>query len=257
MRTVHRRAATQVRQNERMPGTDGSPSGLFEPGEPVSDAAIDPLRPPDPKDGYSLLIEGAGEYAVFMLSPAGVVSSWNLGAQRMKGYRPEEVIGQHFSVFYLPDDRAAGVPNGLLARALSEGRAETDGWRQRRDGSRFWASVMISPLRDEAGRLRGFAKLTRDETGRRAASLLHERAALMGEQERIASELAGTVVRRLFSVGLGLNGILQMVGPRQDLTKRVEAVSAEVDETIKYLRTAVFDIDRAGRDAEPPLPGTL
>lgn len=213
--------------------------------EPLSDAVIGPDTPPDPKDAFSLLIEGATEYAVFTLSPGGIISTWNRGAQRIKGYRSEEVIGRHFSLFYPAEDRDAGLPDRLLAEALRSGRVGVEGWRVRKDGTRFWASVMIVPLRDDAGRLRGFAKLTRDESDRRAAGVIREKMALMAEQERIASELAGTIVHRLFGVGLGLNGALQLAHGHPDLAKRIQTVTDQVDETIRELRSVVFDISRA------------
>lgn len=165
----------------------------------LSDEVISPEIPPDPKDGFRLLVEGATEYAVFALSPTGVVCTWNRGAERINGYRPEEIVGTNFSVFYPQADREAGVPTRILETAVAEGRVATEGWRIRKDGSRFWASVVITALYDEAGRIRGFGKLTRDETERRETSA---RAVRHAEQERIAISLADTVVRQLFTMSL-------------------------------------------------------
>jgi PAS domain S-box-containing protein len=112
-------------------------------------------------------VDGVRDYAIFLLDPAGFVTSWNQGAERIKGYRAEEIVGRHFSTFYQADDAAAGEPARGLRVAEQEGRFEAEGWRVRMDGSRFWASVVITALRDEAGRLRGFAKVTRDITERK------------------------------------------------------------------------------------------
>jgi PAS domain S-box-containing protein len=118
---------------------------------------------------FQLLVNGVKDYAIYMLDPQGVVSSWNSGAQRFKGYKAVEIIGHHFSRFYTEEDRQAGVPQQALATAVAEGKYETEGWRVRRDGSRFWASVVIDPIHDEDGNLFGFAKITRDITERRMA----------------------------------------------------------------------------------------
>jgi PAS domain S-box-containing protein len=207
---------------------------------------IGPDTPPDPKDAFATLIEGASEYAVFTLSPAGVVSSWTRGAELIKGYRREEIVGRHFSVFYLPADRDAGIPDQQLRDALRDGRLDVEGWRVRRDGSRFWASVLIVPLWDAAGRLRGFGKLTRDETERRAAHALEQQLSRLTAQERTASVLAGTVVRQLFAVGLQLNTAMKLAtGP--ELRHRVAEAAEGVDEAIKYLRRAAFDYSAARR----------
>src|SRR6266571_7434304 len=118
-------------------------------------------------DRLRLFISGVTDYALYMLTPEGLVSSWNAGAQRFKAYTAEEIIGQHFSRFYTEEDRARGVPAKALQTALSEGKFEDEGWRVRKDGSRFWASVVIDPIRDNDGVLLGFAKITRDITERR------------------------------------------------------------------------------------------
>jgi PAS domain S-box-containing protein len=118
---------------------------------------------------FRLLVEGVTDYAIFMLDPNGIVSNWNPGAWRINGYRADEIIGQHFSRFYTAEDRASGLPQRVLSIAAKEGRFEGEGWRVRKDGERFWASVVIDPIRDDAGTLIGFAKITRDVTERRKA----------------------------------------------------------------------------------------
>ena len=118
---------------------------------------------------FQILVEAITDYAIYMLDPHGIVSSWNAGAQRFKGYAPDEIIGRHFSTFYTEADQAAGVPSRALETATREGRFEAEGWRVRKDGGRFWASIIIDPIRDEAGELIGFAKITRDLSERKLA----------------------------------------------------------------------------------------
>ncbi len=115
---------------------------------------------------FRLLVEAATDYAIFMLDPNGVIVSWNPGAERIKGYTAEEIIGEHFSRFYTPDDREAGIPATMFARAAETGKSETEGWRVRKDGTIFWASIVITAIH-ERGELVGFAKITRDLTERR------------------------------------------------------------------------------------------
>jgi len=124
---------------------------------------------------YSLLVDGVTDYAIYMIDPSGIVTNWNRGAQRIKGYRTEEIVGQHFSCFYAEEDRAANVPQKSLEIAAREGRYEAEAWRVRKDGSRFLASAVIDALKDDSGRLIGFAKITRDVTERvQAARELEE-----------------------------------------------------------------------------------
>ncbi|WP_163874292.1 hybrid sensor histidine kinase/response regulator [Rhizobium laguerreae] len=123
----------------------------------------------DEEGRFRLLVDAITDYAIYMLSPEGIVTSWNTGAQRFKGYKPSEILGEHFSRFYLEEDRVAGVPARALATAEKHGRFEGEGWRRRKDGSRFWAHVIIDPIRRPSGELIGYAKITRDLTERRAA----------------------------------------------------------------------------------------
>ncbi|MBA8833681.1 PAS domain S-box protein (plasmid) [Rhizobium leguminosarum] len=123
----------------------------------------------DEEGRFRLLVDAITDYAIYMLSPEGIITSWNTGAQRFKGYKPSEILGEHFSRFYLEEDRAAGIPARALATAAEHGRFEGEGWRQRKDGTRFWAHVIIDPIRRPSGELIGYAKITRDLTERRAA----------------------------------------------------------------------------------------
>ena len=121
------------------------------------------------QERFRSLVEEVKDYAIFMLDPTGRITSWNQGAQKIKGYTAEEIIGQHFSRFYLSEDIDRGKPNEELTLAAAEGRWQEEGWRIRKDGSRFWADVVITALHDQEGNLQGFTKVTRDITeGKRA-----------------------------------------------------------------------------------------
>lgn len=124
---------------------------------------------------FRMLVDAVIDYAIYMLDAEGRVSNWNAGAERIKGYRPEEIIGQHFSRFYTDEDRANDEPRKALEAAARQGRFEKEGWRVRKDGTRFWANVVIDPIRAPDGTLLGFAKVTRDITERRAAQEQLER----------------------------------------------------------------------------------
>jgi PAS domain S-box-containing protein len=134
---------------------------------------------------YRRLVTSVRDYAIFMLDPAGHILSWNAGAQHLKGYEPEEIIGRHFSVFYSAEDRARNHPAFELDGAVRDGRYEEEGWRIRKDGTRFWAQVTITAIRDEQGKLVGFAKVTRDLTERKQSQDELEHVV---EELRIANE---------------------------------------------------------------------
>ncbi len=121
------------------------------------------------EDRYRVLVQAVSDYAIYMLDQSGIVTSWNAGAERFKGYSSSEIIGQHFSRFYTDEDRESGLPAQALEISARQGKFESEGWRVRRDGTRFWAHVVIDPIRDPGGRLTGFAKVTRDLTERRKA----------------------------------------------------------------------------------------
>ena len=122
------------------------------------------------EDGrYRLLVEAVTDYAIYMLDPNGIVASWNPGAQRFKGYQPDEIIGQHFSRFYTDEDRKTGLPARALETARRTGKFESEGWRVRKDGTQFWAAVVIDPIRSPTGDVIGYAKITRDLTERKQA----------------------------------------------------------------------------------------
>jgi PAS domain S-box-containing protein len=155
---------------------------VVEPPNRDSTVPLATLAEVDEAHRYKLLVEAVLDYAIFLLDPQGLVASWNPGAQRFKGYDAAEIVGRHFSLFYTEEDRIAGIPQRALATAANSGRFEAEGWRVRKDGTRFWASVVIDPIRNDASQLIGFAKITRDITDRRH-----------GEHELHAAQQAGSV----------------------------------------------------------------
>ena len=171
---------------------------------------------------FRRLVEGVTDYAIYMLDPSGIVSNWNAGAQRIKGYGPDEIVGQHFSIFYTDEDRSRGEPARSLAIAERDGRFEAEAWRQRKDGTRFWANVVIDAIREPSGRLIGFAKITRDITERRETQLALDRTreALMHSQKIEAiGKLTGGVAHdfnNLLTVVLGSLDLLRRYVPNDD-----------------------------------------
>jgi PAS domain S-box-containing protein len=189
-----------------------------------------------PEDGYRLLVKDVQDYGIFMLDPDGHIISWNTGAQRIKGYREEEILGRHFSTFYPPEDVAADKPGRELRQAVAEGRVEDEGWRLRKDGTRFWANVVITALFDESGRLRGFGKVTRDMTERRSAErALIERRRLLThlveaqelERRRIAWDVHDDSIQAMVAVGMRL----QLLAGR--LPEDQQPLVAQLEESVR------------------------
>jgi PAS domain S-box-containing protein len=165
---------------------------------------------------FRLLIEGVTDYAIFMIDPNGIITRWNAGAQRIKGYAPHEIIGQHFSRFYTEEDRAAGLPLRSLYAATQNGRSDSEGWRVRKDGSRFWASVVLDAIKDEDGKLIGFAKITRDVTERREAQEALQRA-----QEQLAHAQKMEALGQLTGgIAHDFNNLLMVVSGQATLMKK-------------------------------------
>jgi PAS domain S-box-containing protein len=173
---------------------------------------------------FQLLVDAVTDYAIFMLDAKGHVANWNSGAQRIKGYRASEIVGRHFSTFYTPEDRAAGLPERAVNTAIAQGKYEGEGWRVRKDGTRFWASVVIDPIRSETGDLVGFAKVTRDITERRDAqeALERTRLALMQSQKMEAvGQLTGGIAHDFNNLLTVIAGSLELILQRPGDTKRV------------------------------------
>ena len=164
-----------------------------------------------------LLIEAVTGYAVYILDPAGRVTSWNQGAQRFTGYASAEIIGRHFSCFYIDEDQKAGLPAQALKIAKRGGKFENEGWRVRKNGSRFWAQVVIDPIRDHAGQIVGFANLTRDLTERRETQqkLDETREALLQSQKLEAiGQLTGGIAHDFNNLLMAVIGSLELMRKR-------------------------------------------
>ncbi|MDB5455151.1 MAG: sensor hybrid histidine kinase [Caulobacter sp.] len=176
---------------------------------------------------FRLLVQGVTDYAIYMLDLNGRVTSWNAGAQRIKGYRPEEIVGEHFSRFYTEEDRAAGEPAAALRTAGIDGRFEKEGWRVRKNGDRFWAHVVIDPIRDDDGEPIGFAKVTRDITERRNAQIALDQArqALFQSQKLDAiGQLTGGVAHDFNNLLMAVLGSLELLRKRVPLDAKATAL---------------------------------
>jgi len=197
------------------------------------------IRKPQQRDlfeserSFRLLVENVADYALFMLDPTGIVTSWNIGGQRIKGYSADEIVGQHFSRFYPENDRANGKPSRALQIAREQGRYEEDGWRVRKDGTFFWASVVIDPIYED-GRLIGFAKITRDITERREAGLkLEQMQKQLAESQKLDAlgQLTGGVAH-------DFNNILMIISGSLHFLKKSAARDPKT-------QRAIFAIDKA------------
>ncbi|WP_374580527.1 PAS domain S-box protein [Pseudoduganella sp.] len=183
---------------------------------------------------FRLLVQGVIDYAIYMLSPEGLITNWNLGAERIKGFVRDEVIGSHYRRFFTDEDRGEGAPERALAIAAHDGRYESEGWRVRKDGTRFWAHAVIDALYDESGRLIGFAKVTRDNTEKRLAaeSLEQARAALFQAQKMESiGQLTGGVAH-------DFNNLLAVVSSGVDILRTGPAPEARA-RVLDSMRRAV------------------
>lgn len=166
---------------------------------------------------FRLLVEAVTDYAIYLLDPSGLVTSWNPGAERVKGYRADEIIGQHFSRFYTDEDREAHLPTRALETAKREGKFETEGWRVRKDGSRFWAYVIIDPIRQPSGEVVGFAKITRDLTERKEAQEKLEKArefSLQAQKLEAIGQLTGGIAHDFNNLLTAVLGSLELLRKR-------------------------------------------
>src|ERR1700754_1977720 len=182
---------------------------------------------------FRLLVEGVADYALYMLDPAGIITSWNSGGQRIKGYSTEEILGQHFSRFYTETDRANGKPSRALRIAREQGRYEEEGWRVRKDGTFFWASVIIDPIYED-GRLVGFAKITRDITERRQAQLkLGQMQKQLAESQKLDAlgQLTGGVAH-------DFNNLLMIISGSMHTLKKGVGGDARMQRAVSAVETA-------------------
>jgi PAS domain S-box-containing protein len=199
--------------------------------------AEDKLR--ESEQRFRLLVQGVTDYAIYMLSPEGVVTNWNSGAERIKGYTYDEIVGSHFSRFYTAEDRAAGVPKRALSTAATVGRFEAEGWRVRKDGTRFWAHVIIDAIHDDNGSLVGFAKITRDLTEKkRAAEALEAANAALYQAQKMESigQLTGGIAH-------DFNNLLSVLSSGLEVLALKRGESGD-NRTIESMRRAV---DRGAR----------
>jgi PAS domain S-box-containing protein len=187
---------------------------------------------------FQHLVQGVRDYALYMLDPHGVVTNWNAGAERIKGYRASEIVGQHFARFYTDADRAAGTPSRALETAAREGTFQAEGFRVRKDGSEFWANVVINPIRDEDGTLMGFAKITRDVTERRQAAQALERA-----QEQLAQ------AQKMEGIGQLTGGVAH------DFNNLLTVIIGNLESLQRALQAPVPDGDRLARSVENAMRG--
>jgi PAS domain S-box-containing protein len=208
------------------------------------------------EEHFRLLVEGVIDYAIFMLDPRGYIASWNLGAERIKGYQADEIIGKHFSKFYTDEDIAWDKPGYELKQATAIGRFEDEGWRVRKDGSRFWANVVITAIFNAKKELIGFAKITRDLTERKRTEIelqdsreqlrvLSTRLQAVREEERarlsreIHDELGGV----LTALKMDVSQISRRVDPSDEvLTAKLASFSQLIDNTIKTVRKIATEL---------------
>jgi PAS domain S-box-containing protein len=166
--------------------------------------------------GFRLLVQGVTDYAIYLLSPEGRITNWNAGAERIKGYTSSEIVGEHFSRFYTPEDVDTGLPGRALAAAVRDGRYEAEGWRCRKDGSRFWAGVLVDAIYDN-GQLIGFAKITRDLSERRAAQIQLEQSReqlFQAQKMEAIGQLTGGIAHDFNNLLTGITGSLELLKAR-------------------------------------------
>jgi PAS domain S-box-containing protein len=195
-----------------------------------------------------LMIESVRDYAIYMLDPDGRVASWNTGAQALKGYTADEIVGEHFSRFFTPEDIASNKPERELEVAAEQGRFEDEAWRLRKDGTRFWANVVISAVRDASGRLLGFAKVTRDLTERRATEEERVRFAQAQEALRLRDEFLSIASHELktplTAVQLQLQGILDRAEGLDDRIANKVAKAVRAGARLGDLIESLLDVSR-------------
>jgi PAS domain S-box-containing protein len=200
-------------------GEDGTLIGFAKITRDVTERVAAQRALLESESRFRILVQGIVDYAIYMLDPSGIVTNWNAGAARLKGYTADEIVGQHFSRFYTKEDRAAGLPTRVLETARREGRFEAEGWRVRKDGTQFWANVVIDPIRDEQGRLTGFAKITRDITDKRNAEL----ALAQAQEQRARTQKMDALGQLTGGVAHDFNNLLMVVSSYIQTLKTIVA----------------------------------
>lgn len=215
---------------------------------------------------FRLLVQGVTDYAIFMLDPEGRVINWNAGAARIKGYTEAEIIGTHFSRFYTPEDLTAGIPWKAIEKARNEGRFEAEGWRVRKDGSRFWAGVIIDAIYDDDGSLIGFAKITRDLTERREAQLqLEQSRELLFQAQKMESvgQLTGGLAHDFNNLLTGISGSLELLklraaqGRLADLDRYISSAQGAAARAAALTHRLLAFARRQPLDPKPTNPNKL
>ena len=217
---------------------DGKLVGFAKITKDVTDRHLSDQALFESEQRFRLPIQGVRDYAIYMLDPEGRITNWNAGAEAIKGYTEAEIVGEHFSRFYTEEDKAAGLPQEALATALREGRYEREAWRVRKDGTHFWASVVIDPIHDQAGNFVGFAKITRDITEKKKAQdeLEETREALFQSQKLQAlGELTGGIAH-------DFNNLMTVIRGSAELLQRGNLPEEKRE---KYLAAIIETADRA------------
>lgn len=249
---------------------DGSPEAILEINSDLTRSVVAEQQLQASEDMFRLLVSGVKDLAIFMLDPAGHVATWNDGAERIKGYRADEIVGRHFSVFYPEHDVESGKPDWELVVAERDGRFEDEGWRVRKDGTRFWANMVVTALRDEHGTLRGYAKVTRDitdrklaeqrraEVQRRESEQLREHVRRMAQLEKTKSEFLNLASHELRGPLAVLKGYLSMFEDEtmtpQELPEILPMLSGKLQQmellVQQMLETARLEANRLSLNAE-------
>jgi PAS domain S-box-containing protein len=219
---------------------DGAIVGFAKITRDVTESREAALSAIEAERRFRILVQGVTDYAIFMLDPEGVVANWNTGAEHIKGYTASEIVGQHFSRFYTPEDLAEKLPWKALDTARREGRYHAEGWRQRKDGARFWASVVIDAIHGDDGALLGFAKVTRDLTERRAAEqeLASSREQLFQLQKMEAvGQLTGGLAHDFNNLLAGITGSLELL--------RTRVAQGRINELERYITAGLGAASRA------------
>ncbi len=187
------------------------------------------------EERFRLLIEGVRDYAIFALTPEGRIATWNMGAERIKGYKAEEVLGKPISIFYTADAIARGKPDWMLRNAIEHGSVEDEDWRVRKDGRRFWANVVITALRDEQGELRGFAKVTRDLTERRRVDQLQQ-------ADRFKNEFLALLAHELRNPLAPIRSAVQVLGRQTAATPEIAQAQEIAERQIRHMARLLDDL---------------